>query len=175
MDATVRFYEGVLGLPLIATDRRGPLRWYFFLAGPNTFLNFLEVPNDDSASGIRPPLNDGRRTEIEHFSLNCPDDDSLLRLRGRLREFDCEVTDVRNQGHYSSIYFCDPHGLLPEASAWHGVPTADEDRRWYLDPEPVAAVQECSTGETFQWLPKTSFDANAALMLVLYPGLDEEG
>ena len=43
MDATVRFYVGVLGMPLVATLRAGPMRHYFFRLGPGNTIAFFEV------------------------------------------------------------------------------------------------------------------------------------
>src|SRR6476469_2865069 len=41
MDATVRFYAGVLGMRVVATTRAGPMRHYFVEIGPqNTFALF---------------------------------------------------------------------------------------------------------------------------------------
>ena len=34
MDATVRFYHGVLGMRLVASVMAGPMRHYFFEIGP---------------------------------------------------------------------------------------------------------------------------------------------
>src|SRR6188474_150821 len=43
MDATVRFYVGVLGMRLAATTMAGPMRHYFFEMGPRNTVAFFEV------------------------------------------------------------------------------------------------------------------------------------
>ena len=43
MDATVRFYAGVLGMRLVATTRAGPMRHYFFEMGPENTVAFFEI------------------------------------------------------------------------------------------------------------------------------------
>ena len=50
MDATVRFYVGVLGMPLVATLRAGPMRHYFFELGPGNTIAFFEVPDAETFS-----------------------------------------------------------------------------------------------------------------------------
>ena len=47
MDATVRFYVGVLAMPLVATLRAGPMRHYFFELGlGNTIANTMALLSD---------------------------------------------------------------------------------------------------------------------------------
>ena len=43
MDATVRFYHGVLGMRLVATLNAGPMRHYFFEIAPGNTVAFFEV------------------------------------------------------------------------------------------------------------------------------------
>src|SRR5437763_13918420 len=43
MDATVRFYHGVLGMRLVASVMAGPMRHYFFELGPQNTIAFFEV------------------------------------------------------------------------------------------------------------------------------------
>ncbi|GIT46420.1 MAG: hypothetical protein Ct9H300mP12_10050 [Acidimicrobiales bacterium] len=50
MDATVRFYAGVLAMPLVATLRAGPMRHYFFELGPGNTIAFFEVPGAETFS-----------------------------------------------------------------------------------------------------------------------------
>ena len=42
MDATVRFYHGVLGAPLVATLAASEFRHYFFEFGPQCTVAFFE-------------------------------------------------------------------------------------------------------------------------------------
>src|SRR5258708_14538069 len=42
MDATVRFYHGVLGMPLVATLMAGPMRHYFFRIAPGNTVAFFQ-------------------------------------------------------------------------------------------------------------------------------------
>ena len=48
MDETVRFYCGVLGMPLVTTLRAGPMRHYFFELGPGNTIAFFEDPRAET-------------------------------------------------------------------------------------------------------------------------------
>ena len=48
MDATVRFYSGVLGMPLVATLMAGPMRHYFFEMAPGNTIAFFEVEGTET-------------------------------------------------------------------------------------------------------------------------------
>ena len=63
MDATVRFYVGVLGMRLAATTMAGPMRHYFFETAPGNTVAFFEVKgaeNFTAPAGI--PDRTGRMT-----------------------------------------------------------------------------------------------------------------
>ena len=163
MDATVRFYHGVLGMRLVATLANGPMRHYFFEMGPQNTLAFFEwdglaVDTDavTKPAGIPPTF----ATQFDHLSFNLPDEQALLDLRERLAEFAVEVTDVVDHGFMRSIYFTDPNGVALEASWWvvdpTGRPATYDDRvGLFTDPDPVAAVAELAQDGELDWTPAT--------------------
>ena len=159
MDATVRFYHGVLGMRLVATLRAGPLRHYFFEIGPQNTIAFFEwkdAPTYTKPAGV-PRC---QPTQFDHLSFNLPDEEALLTLQERLRAAGCEVTKVIDHGIVHSIYFNDPHGIALEASWWSldatGRPEVDYgDSRLFADRSPVPAVQELAQDRTLAWLPAT--------------------
>ena len=58
MDATVRFYAGVLGMRVVATTMAGPMRHYFFETSPQNTVAFFEIPGAetfDKGAGSPPP------------------------------------------------------------------------------------------------------------------------
>src|ERR1700758_4292684 len=72
MDATVRFYHGVLGMRLVSTLRAGPVRHYFFETAPGNTVAFFEVtgaPEFKLPAGISDP----RKAQFDHLSFNLPD------------------------------------------------------------------------------------------------------
>jgi catechol 2,3-dioxygenase-like lactoylglutathione lyase family enzyme len=151
MDATVRFYHGVLGMRLVATVMAGPMRHYFFEIGPENTVAFFEVKGAEAftaPAGIPDRL---RKAQFDHLSFNVADEDGLIELQERLRKFDCEVTPIVDHGFVRSIYFNDPHGIALEASWWAvdatSRPADFSDARLFADPNPVNAVTELqSTG-----------------------------
>jgi catechol 2,3-dioxygenase-like lactoylglutathione lyase family enzyme len=159
MDATVRFYHGVLGMRLVASVMAGPMRHYFFELGPQNTIAFFEVKGTgtfDKQAGV--PVK-SFPIQFDHLSFNLPDEDALHGLQRRLKEHDCEVTDVVDHGMVRSIYFTDPHGIALEASWWTvdatGRDTDYGDERLFGDPEPVPAVRELAESGQLTWTPQT--------------------
>src|SRR6185295_3099457 len=124
MDATVRFYHGVLGARLVTTLGTPAFRHYFFELAPGNTLAFFEYtdqPVDAFAKPAGVPFP--QASQFDHLSLALADEEALLRLRDRLKEHNCEVTDVVDHGTLHSIYFTDPSGIALEASWWLHDPT----------------------------------------------------
>ena len=147
MDATVRFYHGVLGARLVATIGTASFRHYFFEVGAQNTIAFFEYADADVARFAKPAgVPDRRAIQFDHLSLNLPDERALESLRARLKEAGCEVTDVVDHGFMRSIYFTDPNGIALEASWWVDDATGrDADYRddsLFADPNPVPAVGE---------------------------------
>jgi catechol 2,3-dioxygenase-like lactoylglutathione lyase family enzyme len=147
MDATVRFWHGVLGARLVATIGTPAFKHYFFDIGQGNTVAFFEYTDqhlDEYAKPAGVPYP--KASQFDHLSLNLPDEDALLRLRERLKSHDCEVTDVVDHGFIRSIYFSDPTGIALEASWWvldaTGRPVDYRDERLFADDAPVAAVRE---------------------------------
>jgi len=160
MDATVRFYHGTLGARLVATIGVSGFRHYFFEFGPQGTVAFFEYTDSVTepcykAAGVPDP----RAPQFDHLSFNLPDEESLLRLRQRLKGADCEVTDVVDHGFIRSIYFTDPNGIALEASWWvvdaTGRPADYGDTRLFGDADPVPAVRELQEGGAVRSVPST--------------------
>jgi len=156
MDATVRFYHGVLGMPLVATLMAGPMRHYFFRIAPGNTVAFFEWQGADTfakPAGMptRQPL------QFDHLSFNVPDRVALLSLQSRLRGAGVGVTEVIDHGMIKSIYFTDPSGIALEASYWETDATTlgVGDGRTFLDPHPVAAVREIEQAGRVVSVPQT--------------------
>jgi catechol 2,3-dioxygenase-like lactoylglutathione lyase family enzyme len=156
MDATVRFYHGVLGMPLVATLMAGPMRHYFFRIAPGNTVAFFEWKG---APAFAKPAGMPTRQalQFDHLSFNLPDRAALLALQSRLRSAAVEVTEVIDHGMIKSIYFTDPAGIALEASYWEADATAlpPQDRSAMLDHNPVAAVHELEETGRVAWVPQT--------------------
>ncbi|HEX6422572.1 MAG TPA: VOC family protein [Acidimicrobiales bacterium] len=153
MDATVRFYHGVLGAPLVATIGTPDFRHYFFEIGSGRTVAFFEYADARPAAFAKPAgVPDPRAIQFDHLSLDLPDEAALEQLQARLKQFGCEVTDVIDHGFVHSIYFTDPNGIALEASWWVRDATDGDvdygDEMLFSDPDPVPSVRELmATGE----------------------------
>lgn len=160
MDATVRFYHGVLGARLVAHLGNRSFRHYFFEIGPENTIAFFEYRGVDLQPFAKPAgVADPRAVQFDHISFNLPDEEALLRLRSRLKEAGCEVTDVVDHSFIRSIYFTDPNGIALEASWWVTDATGRDadygDGVLFSDPEPVPAVLEIQEHGTVRSVPHT--------------------
>ena len=151
MDATVRFWHGAMGAPLIATIGTETFRHYFFGFGPQSSVAFFEYRGRHADQISKPAgVFDPRAGHFDHLSMDLPDEDALLALRQRLAECGTEVTDVVDHGLMRSIYFTDPNGIALEASWWSDDPTGTEpdfdNPDHFADADPVPAVRELREG-----------------------------
>lgn len=155
MDATVRFYHGVLGMRLVATLMAGPMRHYFFEIAPGNTVAFFEWKGSGTfakpaGSRVDAPL------QFDHLSFNLPDHESLIAFSDRLKAAGVEVTEEVDHGFIHSVYFTDPNGIALEASYWLTDATARDngDDAAFHDPDPVPAVGEIRDGGLKSY-PKT--------------------
>lgn len=160
MDATVRFWHGVLDAPLVATVGTDTFRHYFFSVGATASVAFFEYRGRHTHELAKPAgVFDARAGQFDHLSMDLPDEEALHALRRRLKESGCAVTDVVDHGLMRSIYFSDPNGIALEASWWVDDPTGAEPE-WdnpdhFGDPDPVPALVELRAGG-LQTTPATS-------------------
>jgi len=160
MDATVRFYHGVLGARLVATIGTPDFRHYFFEFGPEQTVAFFEYQGAEIEPFSKPAgIPDPRAVQFDHLSFNLPDEEALESLRRRLKEHDCEVTDVVDHSVMHSIYFTDPNGIALEASWWVIDATGRDsdygDRNLFADADPVPAFRELATTGELTYVPAT--------------------
>jgi catechol 2,3-dioxygenase-like lactoylglutathione lyase family enzyme len=160
MDATVRFYHGVLGARLVAHLGTADFRHYFFEVGPEQTVAFFEYKHNPVAAFAKPAgVPDARAIQFDHLSLNLTDERSLEDLQSRLKENGCEVTDIVDHGFMRSIYFTDNNGIALEASWWVVDPTGRDadygDGELFSDPEPVSSVTELQASGALVSVPAT--------------------
>jgi len=151
MDATVRFYAGVLDARLVATIATDSFKHYFFDFGTGSTIAFFEYKGQPVETFSKPAgVPFPQASQFDHLAIHLVDEDALLRLRDRLKTHGCEVTDVVDHGFLRSIYFNDNNGIALEASWWvmdpTGRPADYADDRLFADPDPVPAVHELRAG-----------------------------
>ncbi|WP_204041890.1 VOC family protein [Acrocarpospora phusangensis] len=147
MDATVRFWHGVLDARLVTTLATPDFRHYFFEVAPGNTIAFFEFTGKDLDTYAKPAgVPYEKASQFDHLSLHLVDEAALERMRDRLKAHGCEVTDVIDHGFLRSIYFSDPNGIALEASWWTvdptGRPVDYSDPALFADPDPVPAVVE---------------------------------
>jgi catechol 2,3-dioxygenase-like lactoylglutathione lyase family enzyme len=160
MDATVRFYHGVLGARLVATIGTPHFRHYFFEIGEGNTVAFFEYAGEPVATFAKPAgIPDSRAVQFDHVSFNVADEHALELLRKRLDGFGCEVTTVVDHEFIRSIYFTDPNGIALEASFWvedaTGRDADPRDRSLFADANPVPAVLELMERGELAHTPQT--------------------
>ena len=122
MDATLRFYEDVLGFPavvceLIELEQGGAIRHAFFDAGNGELVAFMEANDVEGVSpdydtGINRGLGTGEG--MYHFAFKVDDEAELAERRDDLESKGVKVRGVVDHGWCKSIYFRDPNFLQLE-------------------------------------------------------------
>lgn len=136
MEATRKFYEDVIGLPLVATwsesdELFGALRTYchcFFALGDGGALAFFQFANpaDQEQFGPAMPFS-----PFHHIALNV-DAETQKEIEGRIKAAGYKEPEsfVLEHGYCRSVYVTDPNGLIIEFTL--DAPGADKinaDRR----------------------------------------------
>jgi catechol 2,3-dioxygenase-like lactoylglutathione lyase family enzyme len=125
-EETRRFYEDLLGLPLVhviradhvpSTGEYCPYVHIFFRLGDGSHIAFFDL-GDDTAAAPSPNTPDW----VNHLALRVESVDALLSARGRLLAAGVEVLGPTDHHIIRSIYFFDPNGLRLELT----VPTVPE-------------------------------------------------
>jgi catechol 2,3-dioxygenase-like lactoylglutathione lyase family enzyme len=165
MDATVRFWHGVLGARLVAHLGNEHFRHYFFEFGVEQTVAFFEYKGVHLERFQVPAgVPDRRKAQFDHLSFNLPDEHALEELQTRLKSHGSEVTDVVDHGFVRSIYFNDPNGIALEASWWvvdpTGRPSDYADPGLFSDPDPVPAVRELVRDGKVGEVPHTTLETD---------------
>jgi catechol 2,3-dioxygenase-like lactoylglutathione lyase family enzyme len=117
-EATVRFYRGLLGMPIVLLQDNLDVPTedhFFFDAGGDTFIAyFLPKPGVDTSHWE--PARSGSGW-MDHLALDV-DLASLEAARERLVADGVEVDGPVDRGYERSIYFKDPNGVTVELLAW---------------------------------------------------------
>lgn len=141
MAATVAFYEGILGMPLIKTIELpvGLGQHFFFDCGGGDSLAFFWFPDaPEPAPGISAPVDRPDRGSLtsaigsmNHVAFQVPAD-KMEAYRDALHAAGVETTEIANHDDSEfgladeftdevfvrSLYFLDPDGILLEFAAW---------------------------------------------------------
>jgi catechol 2,3-dioxygenase-like lactoylglutathione lyase family enzyme len=136
MESTRKFYEEVIGLPLVATwsesdELFGKVRTYshcFFGLADGGALAFFQFADEDDERLFSPPIAE---TPFHHIALKV-DKPTQEAIEGRIEAagYTAPDTFVLDHGYCRSVYVKDPNGMILELTL--DPPEADEiaaDRR----------------------------------------------
>lgn len=145
LDSTVRFYHGLLGMPLVGGRGANPVhgRHYLFDAG-GFLIGFFEQPGHPAPV---PPAGWNRSFgflpgAFQHLALTVGDEPGLEALRARLISAGVEVTDWLHEGPMRQFLFADNNGIVWEVT-WTPSGSERAHAGWtFDDPDPVPAARE---------------------------------
>jgi catechol 2,3-dioxygenase-like lactoylglutathione lyase family enzyme len=147
LEKTRQFYEGVIGLPLIATytevdELFGKERVYchvFFGLGDGSALAFFQFADPEDQAEFGPAMPP---SPFHHIALNV-DKDAQAAIEKRIAEAGYQAPDtyVLEHGYCRSVYIKDPNGMILEF-------TNDAPAAVALDAERRATAQ----AELARWL-----------------------
>lgn len=122
LDATIRFYEEVLGMKAHLLDDGTPAFGRHCMISPGTDatrgMHVIERPGvtiDTHPEVLERgmPLLDG---VFQHVSFGLPDREAALALQDRLRARGRVVTELIETGRFGNVMFADDNGVLLEAT-----------------------------------------------------------
>ena len=117
-EETRRFYEDLLGLPLVncmqvdavpSTGERGPYAHLFFEMGDGSYIGFFDLGKNEK---LLPSPN--TPNWVQHLALEVPQIEDVVELKERLQAAGVEVRGIVDHEFVQSIYFFDPNGLRLE-------------------------------------------------------------
>ncbi len=119
LDETHRFYEELLGLPLVHTEvaarGEGQLTHVFYDLGDGSCIAFFHLRGMGEPEPLRTAVSTdlGLPVWVNHVALGA-DADRIEATRARLVEADVAVEMELDHGWCQSLYVVDPNGILVE-------------------------------------------------------------
>lgn len=126
-EETRRFYEDVLGLPLVhvikattvpSTGEHCPYVHIFFEMHDGSFIAFFDLGDN-----VKPMGSPNTPDWVNHLALRVESTDDLIAAKHRLETAGVQVLGVTDHHIINSIYFYDPNGIRLELTT----PTVSKD------------------------------------------------
>jgi catechol 2,3-dioxygenase-like lactoylglutathione lyase family enzyme len=149
MDATVKFYNGLLGFPVVVTlqlpnpdpfpgavpGNLGGSRHYFFRISAQDTIAFFEFPD------VETPADNSLLGAGNHLAMTVPSETELQNAKTLLEANGVKIKSDLDHGFCHSIYFEDPvNKIALEFATWQHACDAEEP--FLQDPNPVPAALE---------------------------------
>jgi catechol 2,3-dioxygenase-like lactoylglutathione lyase family enzyme len=120
-EETRRFYEDVLGLPLVhviradrvpSTGEECPFVHLFFQMRDNSYIAFFDLGDD-----VMPLPSPNTPAWVNHLALRVASVADVAAAKSRLEAAGVSVLGITDHGFVQSIYFFDPNGIRLELTA----------------------------------------------------------
>jgi catechol 2,3-dioxygenase-like lactoylglutathione lyase family enzyme len=120
-EETRKFYEDLLGLPLVncmtsdrvpSTGEEKPYAHFFFELGDGSYMAFFDL-----GENVMPLPSPNTPDWVQHFAMEVDSVEDVLKMKKRLNDAGVKTTDVIDHEFINSIYFFDPNGLRLEVTA----------------------------------------------------------
>ena len=120
-EETRRFYEDLLGLPLVncmqadrvpSSGEEKPYAHFFFEMGDGSYIAFFDL-----GENVMPLPSPNTPDWVMHFAIEVDSVDEVLAMKKRLNDAGVKTTDLVDHEFINSIYFFDPNGLRLEVTA----------------------------------------------------------
>jgi catechol 2,3-dioxygenase-like lactoylglutathione lyase family enzyme len=120
-EETRKFYEDIMGLPLVAcmqsdvvpsTGEQKPYAHFFFEMADGSYIAFFDLGENQM-----PQPSPNTPDWVMHFAVEVDSVDDVLAMRQRLNDHGVKTTDIVDHHFIKSIYFFDPNGLRLEVTA----------------------------------------------------------
>jgi catechol 2,3-dioxygenase-like lactoylglutathione lyase family enzyme len=125
-EETRRFYEDILGLPLVmtmkldrvpSTDEYCPYVHIFFEMADGSCIGFFDLGDN-----TKPLPSPNTPPWVNHLALKMASVADVLAAKARLEAAGVAVLGVTDHGFVQSIYFFDPNGIRLELTAESSTP-----------------------------------------------------
>jgi catechol 2,3-dioxygenase-like lactoylglutathione lyase family enzyme len=159
MERTVKFYNGLLGFPIVVTlqlpdpdpfpgavpGNLGGSRHYFFRISEQDTIAFFEF-KDAARRADNALVGAGN-----HLAMTVPSEGELQKAKALLEQNGVEVKSDLDHGFCHSIYFDDPvNGIALEFATWKH--PCDVEEPFLQDPDPVPAALAAIGAEKYEKL-----------------------
>lgn len=170
MDATIRFWRDLLGLPMTAGLGGAQYRHYFFAISETDMIAFFEWPEAEPIAEKDHGMPVTGPVAFDHISFGVASDEDLWELKAKLEAADFWASELVDHGFIHSLYSFDPNNIPIEFSA----PVSGVDIRRcprMIDLEPSDCAREGPWPQQGVW-PEAGFVPHQER--VVYPGEGEE-
>ena len=166
LQATIRFYRDLLGLPLVIAMGERSSKHYFFQLTEHDVVAFFAWEEATPIAPKRPGVPTSSPRGFDHLALGVRSKADLLVLTDRLEAAGIPFEGPIDHGLGWSVYFKDPNNIDLELT-WN---TVELHGPLLADSDPPAAAREGSAPRPEAWPPRAAPSTQRAVR----PGVGAE-